>query len=204
MGIYCRLTRLGNANDGYAVKWPSKIWCGFAAMPRSLQRPPGNSRFAGLLPDSEVIQRVEIAESPVKRAFRGVPIQFQEFSFCHLTLRRHATLRSLCFRFYDTIAAAPWIGKGVDLLLRGEKFGADFPIARPVLYISGDELGKIPFLPFFFNPFRKRRNIVYVRAPGISPPCAVVVAQNPLRLAVPFVCVKHGAGLRDLRHGVQQ
>ena len=27
---------------------------------------------AGFLPDSEVIQRVEIAESPVKRAFRGV------------------------------------------------------------------------------------------------------------------------------------
>ena len=45
---------------------------GFAAMPRLFQRQPGNSRFAGLLPDSEVIQRVEIAESPVKRAFRGV------------------------------------------------------------------------------------------------------------------------------------
>ena len=33
--------------------------------------------FAGLLPDSKVIQRVEIAESPVKRAFRGAcPRQF--------------------------------------------------------------------------------------------------------------------------------
>jgi hypothetical protein len=31
-----------------------------------------NSRVAWLLLDSEVIQRVEIAESPVKRAFRGV------------------------------------------------------------------------------------------------------------------------------------
>ena len=31
-----------------------------------------NSRFAGLLPDSEVIQRVETAESPAKHAFRGV------------------------------------------------------------------------------------------------------------------------------------
>jgi len=43
-----------------------------ADLPRPFLRPPGNSRFAGLLPDSEVIQRVEIAESPVKRAFRGV------------------------------------------------------------------------------------------------------------------------------------
>ena len=34
--------------------------------------PPGNSRLAGLLPDSNVIQRVEIAESPVKCAFCGV------------------------------------------------------------------------------------------------------------------------------------
>ena len=41
-------------------------------LPRLFQRPPGNSRFAGLLPDFEVIQRVEIAESPVKRVFRGV------------------------------------------------------------------------------------------------------------------------------------
>ena len=41
--------------------------------PRPFQHPPGNSRLrGGLLPDSEVIQRVEIAESPVKRAFRGV------------------------------------------------------------------------------------------------------------------------------------
>ena len=31
-----------------------------------------NSRFAGLLLDSEVIQRVETAESPAKHAFRGV------------------------------------------------------------------------------------------------------------------------------------
>ena len=31
-----------------------------------------HSRIAGILPDSVVIQRVEIAESPVKRAFRGV------------------------------------------------------------------------------------------------------------------------------------
>ena len=54
---------------------------GFAAMPRLSKSPPESLRFAGLLPDSEVIQRVEIAESPVKRAFRGVrpyrfPIEF--------------------------------------------------------------------------------------------------------------------------------
>ena len=40
--------------------------------PRLSQRPTGNSRSAGFRPDSEVIQRVEIAGSPVKRAFRGV------------------------------------------------------------------------------------------------------------------------------------
>ena len=39
---------------------------------RPFHRPPGNSRFAGLRPDSKVILRVEIAESSVKRAFRGV------------------------------------------------------------------------------------------------------------------------------------
>jgi len=72
MGIKRWLARLENANDGYAVKWLSKIWCGFAATQRLFQRQPGNSRSAGLLPDSEVIQRVEIAESSVKRAFRGV------------------------------------------------------------------------------------------------------------------------------------
>ena len=47
--------------------------------PRPFHRPPGNSRFAWFLPASEVIQRVEIAESPVKRAFCGVrppPVQF--------------------------------------------------------------------------------------------------------------------------------
>lgn len=43
-----------------------------ADLPRLFQRPPGKSRFAWPLPASEVIQRVEIAESPVKRAFRGV------------------------------------------------------------------------------------------------------------------------------------
>ena len=36
------------------------------------QSPPCNSRVAGLLPNSEVIQRVKIAENPVKRAFHGV------------------------------------------------------------------------------------------------------------------------------------
>ena len=46
---------------------------GFVAMPRHFQLPTGNSRFAGFLPDSKVIQRAEIAGSPVKRAFRGVP-----------------------------------------------------------------------------------------------------------------------------------
>ena len=45
---------------------------GFVAMTRLFQRQPGNSRVAWPLPDSEVIQRVEIAESPVKRAFCGV------------------------------------------------------------------------------------------------------------------------------------
>jgi len=34
--------------------------------------PARNKRFAGLLPDSKDIQRVEIAEKPVKCAFRGV------------------------------------------------------------------------------------------------------------------------------------
>ena len=43
-----------------------------ADLSRPFQRPPENSRFAGFLLDSEVIQRVEIAESSVKRAFRGV------------------------------------------------------------------------------------------------------------------------------------
>ena len=43
-----------------------------ADLPRHFQRPPGNSRFAGYLLDSEVIQRGGIAESPVKCAFRGV------------------------------------------------------------------------------------------------------------------------------------
>ena len=45
---------------------------GFAAMPRLFQRPPCNSRLARFLPASEVIQRVEIAESPVKRTFHGI------------------------------------------------------------------------------------------------------------------------------------
>ena len=45
---------------------------GFVAMTRLFQRQPGNSRFAGLLPDSEVILVVDIAEIPEKRAFRGV------------------------------------------------------------------------------------------------------------------------------------
>ena len=40
------------------------------------QSPPCNSRLAWFLPASEVIQRVEIAESHVKRAFRGVPHPF--------------------------------------------------------------------------------------------------------------------------------
>jgi hypothetical protein len=38
----------------------------------SEQSPPCNSRVAGLLPDSEVILVVDIAEIPEKRAFRGV------------------------------------------------------------------------------------------------------------------------------------
>ena len=41
-------------------------------LPRLSKSPPESIRLAGLLPDSNVIQRVEIAESPVKRAFRGV------------------------------------------------------------------------------------------------------------------------------------
>ena len=56
-----------------------------AAPQRPFHRPPGNSRLAGLLPDSNVIQRVEIAESSVKRAFRGVcPPSFP----LHLTTRQ--------------------------------------------------------------------------------------------------------------------
>jgi hypothetical protein len=42
------------------------------AMPQLVQRQPGNCRFAGLLPDSEVILVVDIAGIPVKRAFRKV------------------------------------------------------------------------------------------------------------------------------------
>ena len=39
---------------------------------RLFQLPPESSRFAGLLPDSEVILVIDIAEIPEKRAFRGV------------------------------------------------------------------------------------------------------------------------------------
>jgi len=45
---------------------------GFVAMTRLFQRQPGSSSFAWFLPASKVIQKVEITESPVKRAFRGV------------------------------------------------------------------------------------------------------------------------------------
>ena len=57
-------------------------------MPRLFHRPPGNSRFAGLLPDSEVILVVDIAEIPEKRAFRGIcphplfPSTFTIFTSC--------------------------------------------------------------------------------------------------------------------------
>ena len=44
--------------------------------PRLFQCQPGNCRFAVLLPDSEVILVVDIAEIPEKRAFRGVPHPF--------------------------------------------------------------------------------------------------------------------------------
>ena len=52
-----------------------------------------HSRFAGILPDSVVIQRVEIAESPVKRALRGVcPSSVHalpKFKFCPLACGRN-------------------------------------------------------------------------------------------------------------------
>jgi len=51
--------------------------------------PAREQPFAGLLPDSEVIQRVEIAESPVKRTFRGV---------CPPSVLPEATGRTLVFR----------------------------------------------------------------------------------------------------------
>ena len=58
-------------------------------MPRLFQRPPGNSRFVGPLPDSEIILRVEIAESPVKCAFCGVcPPSFMGCVPLHLTTRQ--------------------------------------------------------------------------------------------------------------------
>ena len=61
--------------------------------PRLFQRPPGNSRFAGFLPDFEVILVVDIAESPVKRTFRGVPHRPPERSMpLHLLKRCMATL----------------------------------------------------------------------------------------------------------------
>ena len=57
-----------------------------ADLSRPFQRPPGNSRVAWLLLDSEVIQRVEIAESPVKRAFRGAcPPSCSAFSMAFVT-----------------------------------------------------------------------------------------------------------------------
>ena len=51
-------------------------------MPRLFHRPRGNSRFAWFLPVSEVIQRVEIAESPVQRAFHGVPLLISRKTPC--------------------------------------------------------------------------------------------------------------------------
>ena len=76
MALKCKChldeNRLDKHNQQFFLRETEQERGGFAAMPRLLQRPPGNSRFAGLLPDSEVIQRVEIVESPVKRALRGV------------------------------------------------------------------------------------------------------------------------------------
>jgi len=59
-----------------------RICRGFAAMPRLFQRTARNSRFAGLLPDPEVVRKVEIAESPlmgtiVKGQSRAIfPVRF--------------------------------------------------------------------------------------------------------------------------------
>jgi len=74
-----------------------------ADLPRPFQRPPGNSRFAWPLSDSEVSQRVEIAESPVKRAFRGV--------------RPPPTESGLIQRALDTVAAFfRWLGSIAEQL----------------------------------------------------------------------------------------
>ena len=65
-GRFTKLSR-GQSPRNSSLSMPSA-----ADLPRLFQHPPGNSRFAWFLPASEVIQRVEIAESPVKRAFRRV------------------------------------------------------------------------------------------------------------------------------------
>ena len=52
-------------------------------LPRLSKSPPESIRLAGLLPDSNVIQRVEIAESPVKRAY---PSPFQSKGLYHYSL----------------------------------------------------------------------------------------------------------------------
>ena len=67
-----RACHLDKHNQQFFLRETEQERGGFAAMPRLSKSPPESIRFAGLLPDSEVIQRIEIAESPVKRAFRGV------------------------------------------------------------------------------------------------------------------------------------
>ena len=85
----CSACNLDKHNQQLFLRETEQERGGFAAMPRPFQLPTGNSRFAGLLPDSEVIQRVEIAESPVKRAFRGATaancILFKTSLTCHIS-----------------------------------------------------------------------------------------------------------------------
>ncbi len=111
-------TTLQPLAKGFVRRWPKAPPRGtlgeYAVSPRSDLRSPASlpprpqhaadatrryttlfrhSRFAGILPDSVVIQRVEIAESPVKRALRGVcPSSVHalpKFKFCPLACGRN-------------------------------------------------------------------------------------------------------------------
>ena len=76
MGLGRTQTRLTDFpdNPNFLISIAPASRLGFASGDmRPFHRLPGNSRFTWFLPDSEVIQRVEITGNPVKRAFRGVP-----------------------------------------------------------------------------------------------------------------------------------
>ena len=69
-----------------------------ATTPHLFHNPPRNSSFAGFLPDSKDNLRVEIAENPVKCAFRGVcPHQVHSDSTTTTTKRRARQIYRACF-----------------------------------------------------------------------------------------------------------